>query len=182
VSKFLTVYLLVLETGYKFINDPVTAWVPELAAAHFGNHVETVQWSEVTIGALAGHVAGLLKDWKLSSACPGPELALTLSPVLIDDLTTYYNVSTAQEFGLPPLAPSEYPACGSDPSLPACSRSGMSQGSSRCHSSRAHRLPDFFQRLVTVHPVTSTFSKPVYSNVAFQILAYALEAMTNKTF
>lgn len=33
-----------------------------------------------------------------------------------------------------------------------------------------------------LHPVTAPFSMPIYSNPAFQILAYALEGMANKTF
>jgi CubicO group peptidase (beta-lactamase class C family) len=33
-----------------------------------------------------------------------------------------------------------------------------------------------------LHPVTAPFNMPIYSNPAFQILAYALEGMANKTF
>ena len=43
-------------------------------------------------------------------------------------------------------------------------------------------LPEFFQGLRSLHPITAASNTPVYSNIAFQILSYALEAMTNRSF
>jgi len=37
----------------------------------------------------------------------------------------------------------------------------------------------FFKGFLTRHPVFAPSTTPVYSNVAFQILAYAIENMTN---
>jgi CubicO group peptidase (beta-lactamase class C family) len=34
----------------------------------------------------------------------------------------------------------------------------------------------------SLHPVTSAFNMPIYANPTFQILAYAIESMTNKSF
>jgi len=62
LSKFLTVYVLLIATGMRYINDPITKWVPELAAAESGSEVSVVRWQEITIGALASHMAGLSKD------------------------------------------------------------------------------------------------------------------------
>jgi CubicO group peptidase (beta-lactamase class C family) len=64
VSKFIEVYTLLAATGFKYINDPITKWVPELAAAFFANDsaINKVRWHDITVGALAGHQAGLLKD------------------------------------------------------------------------------------------------------------------------
>jgi len=62
IAKFLTVYTLLAATGMRYINDPVTKWVPELAEAESGSEVSTVRWQEITIGALASHMAGLTKD------------------------------------------------------------------------------------------------------------------------
>ncbi|RSM13195.1 hypothetical protein CEP52_002047 [Fusarium oligoseptatum] len=148
VSKLVAVYTLLAATGMEYINDPVTKWVPELAAAPVPDDgaVDAVRWQDITIGALAGHQAGLLKDFSVA------------------DLTFAYNASTEKQLGLPTLPQNEIPSCGSDPGLPACSRQ------------------EFFQGLTTLHPVTAPFNMPIYSNPAFQILAYALEAMTNKTF
>jgi CubicO group peptidase (beta-lactamase class C family) len=41
---------------------------------------------------------------------------------------------------------------------------------------------EFFKGIEAQHPVTSAFHTPIYSNIAFQILAYAIEGMTNKSF
>jgi CubicO group peptidase (beta-lactamase class C family) len=41
---------------------------------------------------------------------------------------------------------------------------------------------EFFHNLQTLRPVAATSHTPVYSNMAFQVLAYALEGMTNRTF
>ena len=64
VSKLLTVYALLAATGTSYLDDPVTKWVPELAAARFENHVTTTPWQRVSIKALAGHLAGVTKDCK----------------------------------------------------------------------------------------------------------------------
>jgi CubicO group peptidase (beta-lactamase class C family) len=76
VSKLLTVYTLLAEVGMKRMNDPVTKWVPELARAakkNKGDPTRTVQWDEVTIGQLSGHLAGISRDCKYSykvALCP----------------------------------------------------------------------------------------------------------------
>lgn len=41
---------------------------------------------------------------------------------------------------------------------------------------------EFLKAIKGLHPVTSTYHTPIYSNLAFQILAYALERITNKSF
>lgn len=41
---------------------------------------------------------------------------------------------------------------------------------------------EFFDGLLQSHPVVPTSSTPIYSNAAFQILAYALEAMTDQSY
>lgn len=41
---------------------------------------------------------------------------------------------------------------------------------------------EFLKEVNRLHPVTSTFHTPVYSNMAFQILAYALEEIAGESF
>ncbi|KAF5698577.1 beta-lactamase-like 1 [Fusarium globosum] len=154
VSKLLTVYTLLAEVGIKHMSDPVTKWVPELALAarnNKGDPTRKVQWDEVTIGQLAGHMAGISRNFGffdmssiIESTHQSPEL-----------------------YGLPILNKKERPHCSvSDPSLKPCSRK------------------EFFQGIMTqsFFPITSTANTPVYSNVAYQILAYALEGMTGEPF
>ncbi|KAI9926587.1 hypothetical protein MW887_004355 [Aspergillus wentii] len=71
---------------------------------------------------------------------------------LLDDPTAY---------GLPQLSDTDTPPCGRDT---ACSRA------------------NFFNGFLKRHPVVPSASTPVYSNAAFQILAYALETMTSQTY
>ncbi|EXK26179.1 hypothetical protein FOMG_17222 [Fusarium oxysporum f. sp. melonis 26406] len=154
VSKLLTVYTLLAEVGMKRMNDPVTKWVPELAHAarkNKGDPTRKVQWDEITIGQLSGHLAGISRNFGffdmssvIESTNQNPEL-----------------------YGLPILNKKEKPHCSvSDPSLRPCSRKEFFQGIT---------APTFL-------PITSTANTPVYSNVAYQILAYALEGMTRKPF
>ncbi|GMG06452.1 unnamed protein product [Aspergillus oryzae] len=42
--------------------------------------------------------------------------------------------------------------------------------------------PEFFDGILKSHPILHTSSTPIYSNPSFQILGYALEAMTNQTY
>src|SRR3569833_1962383 len=41
---------------------------------------------------------------------------------------------------------------------------------------------EFFDGIQTLHPITAAFQTPIYSNIGYQILAYVLEEITNKTF
>ncbi|KAI0857594.1 beta-lactamase/transpeptidase-like protein [Xylaria cubensis] len=83
----------------------------------------------------------------------------------LSDYANLINGTVAEQAALPPLAPEDIPTCGTtDFLLPPCSRA------------------EFLQEVNALHPVTSTFHTPVYSNMAFQILAYALEGITGKSF
>ena len=44
------------------------------------------------------------------------------------------------------------------------------------------RLVEFFDGILKVHPQAPTSTAPLYSNAAFQILGYALEEITEKSF
>jgi CubicO group peptidase (beta-lactamase class C family) len=44
------------------------------------------------------------------------------------------------------------------------------------------QLPEFFAGFLKRHPVVPTASRPVYSNAAFQILAYAMENITGQDY
>ncbi|KAI1653525.1 beta-lactamase/transpeptidase-like protein [Daldinia decipiens] len=65
------------------------------------------------------------------------------------------------EYGFPPLTQDEKPPCGVDPT---CDRE------------------QFFNGISLFYPSLAPFQTPAYSNVAFQLLGYALETITGKTF
>lgn len=81
VTKLLTVYTLLVKLGPSYWNEPIIKFIPELADAPTGNRAHRVQWSEVTLGALAGHMAGLPRN---SMVLPLPvlvELKSVLTPI-----------------------------------------------------------------------------------------------------
>lgn len=68
VSKLFTVFALLLQKGTILFDDPVTRYIPELAdiaetqASGMFDPVSQVAWKDVTIGALASHLAGIGRD------------------------------------------------------------------------------------------------------------------------
>ncbi|KAL6918990.1 hypothetical protein FSHL1_002971 [Fusarium sambucinum] len=154
VSKLVTVYTLLAEVGMKNMNDPVTKWVPELARAakkNKGDPTRRVQWDEVTIGQLAGQLAGVARNFGLYDL----------------ESTIEGTQENPEKYGLPVLDDKEKPKCSiSDPNLGPCSRKEFFQGITAKNS----------------FPITSSGNTPVYSNLAYQILAYAVEGMSGKSF
>ncbi|KAI0817036.1 beta-lactamase/transpeptidase-like protein [Xylaria sp. FL0064] len=65
------------------------------------------------------------------------------------------------EYGFPPLSAQEQPPCGD---FPTCNRD------------------QFFSGIEQFYPSLPPFMTAAYSNVAFQLLGYALETITGKTF
>ena len=71
ISKLFTVYSLLVQAGDGYWQDPVTKWVPELAAIAAGDAKEGVEdiarirWEDVTLGDLANQLAGLPRDCML---------------------------------------------------------------------------------------------------------------------
>ena len=72
ISKLFTVLGLLVKEGTVLFDDPVTKYIPELAdiaktqTGKTFNPVSEVQWKDVTIGALASHLAGIGRDCEYS--------------------------------------------------------------------------------------------------------------------
>ena len=70
ISKLFTVRTFLIEAGDSYWSQPVTKFVPELAAAieYGGNgsiefdEIDNVHWEEVTLGSLASYMAGIARD------------------------------------------------------------------------------------------------------------------------
>jgi CubicO group peptidase (beta-lactamase class C family) len=65
LTKVFTVYAWLVQDGDAKWNEPITKYVPELAAAAGrakDDPVANVPWDEVTIGALAGQLSGAIRD------------------------------------------------------------------------------------------------------------------------
>ena len=69
ISKMFTVYTFLLELGDGYWNQPVTKYVPELAAAAKDDVITQVQWEDVTLGDLAGQMAGIDRECKCFLWC-----------------------------------------------------------------------------------------------------------------
>ncbi|KAM0347655.1 hypothetical protein ACHAPU_004668 [Fusarium lateritium] len=57
VTKMFTVYAIIAKAGIRVLSDPVTTFLPELLGNSSSNPLERIDWSEITVGALAAHQA-----------------------------------------------------------------------------------------------------------------------------
>lgn len=67
ISKLWTMYLFMTLEGTRYFHEPVSKYVPELqieySLAQAKDKINYLQWSDVTIGELASHQAGLARDY-----------------------------------------------------------------------------------------------------------------------
>jgi CubicO group peptidase (beta-lactamase class C family) len=146
ISKLLFLYTFLVEAGHDYWHRPITDFVPELVEASESCSAEAdpltcPDWDEITLGALASHLAGLGRGRPVTPAPP------KIGGVPVTSL------------GLPPKPVIELAQCEKQP------------------CTRAESIRAFLQEA----PVEQAFSTPIYSNGAYQILTYALEAITNRT-
>lgn len=72
ISKLTTVYLFLICAGEEHWTDPITKWVPELLdGTGLREGAVVPDWNSISIGDLAGQVAGLSRDCEwLKDATP----------------------------------------------------------------------------------------------------------------
>ncbi|KAI1292978.1 beta-lactamase/transpeptidase-like protein [Xylaria venustula] len=147
LTKIFTMLTFLAEAGDSRFNDPVTDYIPELqllAARARTDPVMNVDWSTITLGALASHMAGIMRDYALEG-----------------ELTQEHNQTVLMNQGFPAAPLSHVPACGE---AILCNRA------------------EIFAGLALIPPSFASSHTPAYSNLAYQLLAYALEAITMKNF
>lgn len=66
ISKLVTVYMILVELGDRYWDTCATEVIPELRNRTMWkeNPVDYVKWEDITLGALAGQVAGVTRDCK----------------------------------------------------------------------------------------------------------------------
>jgi hypothetical protein len=67
LTKLFTIYTFLINDGDIHWNTPITQYVPELrtiAASRGGDATTKVSWTDITVGALASHMAGIAADSK----------------------------------------------------------------------------------------------------------------------
>ncbi|KXJ86467.1 beta-lactamase/transpeptidase-like protein [Microdochium bolleyi] len=153
VSKVFSVWTFLMEVGDERFGDPITRYVPELAAAVTANtsvlkpgvvydDIDNVRWDEVTLGQLASHLAGIPRDPSQT------------------DMSASLPREQGAALGLPPLEDSEIPVCGVTGLLRPCSRG------------------ETIEQLLKQHPIFPTAHSPAYTNIAYTLLGFAQEAIT----
>lgn len=86
------------------------------------------------------------------------------------------------EAGLPELSSNDIPHCGGNSSLPPCNRQGAGLLASTTVN-HANTYLEYFQGITQQrHPVFAPQTTPVYSNIGFRLLGYALEAMGGTSY
>lgn len=97
------------------------------------------------------------------------------------------------ELGLPILSPQDIPSCGINGNQQSCARNGeyfLERGrfssSSFTYSSSIFIInitaPEYFSGFIHRHPVFPPYGTALYSNAAYRILAYVIEAITGKSY
>ena len=157
VTKAFTVYLVLIEVGSRYWDRPITDFIPELAKysnVTAPDPLNVVDWRSVTLGALAGQIAGVPRD----TAFFGGDLLLSRGAS--SDLTT---------LGLPPISLSNPDAL--DPCVSFSNATGFS-----CPRDQ------YFQAVTKRPPVVSPWTTPIYTNEGFAFLSLALENITGRPF
>ncbi|OJD26306.1 hypothetical protein ACJ73_02308 [Blastomyces percursus] len=161
ISKAMTVYTLLIEAGFKYFNEPIAKFIPEIQlaiwkAGRSPDDTIVPQWRDITElrGASFPFFTFLVPN---SFANPPIDYS--------NDIAGKVNQTVAAQLGLPALSNSDIPRCGErglrfDP----CTRSEM------------------FAEFMEHHPVFAPFSTAIYSNVAFDIMGYILERITGVPF
>lgn len=159
ITKAFTVYLTLIEVGSRYWDTPITEFVPELAK--YSNNtasdaLNVVDWKSVTLGALAGQIAGIPRDTALLGGDLLSLQALGAGPDLA-------------KLGLPPLNLSSLDAV--DPCVGFVNSTGVV----------CPRDP-YFQAITKRAPVFSPWTSPIYTNAGFALLSLALEKITGRPF
>ncbi|KAJ5350656.1 Beta-lactamase-related protein [Penicillium brevicompactum] len=114
ISKLWTMFLYMTFGGIRYFYEPVSKYVPELrvnqSLAQSTNTIDYIQWDSVTIGELASHQAGVLRDYAFM------------------DLS--FQQKTLQIQGFPALAESQQLTCGN---AHLCDRKGFFDGILQSH-------------------------------------------------
>ncbi|KAH8703424.1 putative penicillin-binding protein [Talaromyces proteolyticus] len=152
LGKLLVMYAWMIDIGDSIFTEPITKYVPELAAAaqSYQNPLLQTNWSEVTVGSLASQISGIGRG-----------------EVSLGDLASegfqQPPVSTNIPNGFPPLGNETVINCSSYGPEPPCTRA------------------QFFTQVINHPPVFLSYTSPSYSNIAYSILGYAYENITGKT-
>lgn len=153
LSKLLTVYTWVATDGYKHWNEPITDFIPELEAYD-------AQYDADTNANYIDHV-------RWSTITVGA-LASQLSGIQKD----------------PALPEALYTQLTPIPDLPASEDIPGNAKGLNCttYSFLACTRQTYLNSILSTHPVYTPYHQPIYSDMAYSLLAFALENITGTPF
>jgi len=107
ISKVFTVYTYLANAGDDTWNQPITKYIPELAEAASStadeSDIDALRWHQVTVGALASQLSGVVRDVQSNLGYTNEELVA---------------------FGLPPVPTTNASYCGESQIQFPCDRAG----------------------------------------------------------
>lgn len=125
ISKLVSVYAILSRLSDRYWNHPVTDFLPELARIQPRNDVDSVEWSQVTLGALASQMAGIGRDCmyeEITGVARGSWARYV--NYHIDALGDLSAAGPTVPPGLPILNESRIVHCGAPGVTPPCTRAG----------------------------------------------------------
>ncbi|KAK6845612.1 beta-lactamase [Apiospora arundinis] len=149
ISKVFAVWTFLKEIGDERFNDPITKYVPELANLTYHNLENGTVYDDLE------HVRW--EDVTLG------QLASQAAGIQRDDTQSdlaFTNSGQISDLGFPVLNPGEKPSCGIPGINAPCTRN------------------ESLTYLLRQHPIFPAAHSPAYSNMGFELLAYAQEAIT----
>ncbi|KAI1815122.1 beta-lactamase/transpeptidase-like protein [Poronia punctata] len=111
LTKIFTILTFLIEAGDSYWNTPVTEYIPELeelAAKAESDPVMFVDWDSITLGNLASHTAGIVRDYTIEG-----------------ELTQEHNQTELMDQGFPPAVLNMTPFCGE---IIPCTRAQLFHG------------------------------------------------------
>lgn len=160
ITKILTLYLWLIKDGDRRWNDPITDFIPQLAASDDTEQdYITPDWSEITINDMAMYLAGISRDYGLN------DVALTdYVTSLMPKLTSKTSVNNPAN-GIN-ISASDDPKCG------------------YLTAKEVYQKCDPKQYLQGVKTLAASFPSgytPLYSNQDYALIGLALENLTGAT-
>ena len=156
ITKLITTFTLHLELSDKQWDQPITDFIPGLASSELAGNardrIRFLQWEQVTIRALASHMAGI------------PPLAIPWGIDYLLNTTTFEKYPDPVALGFPAVATDDPAADWKCSVLEAPNCTAL----------------NFFQSLKGLPPTFETWTTSAYANIPFILLGIALSNVTGK--
>ena len=159
ITKLFTAYALLAELGDTYWDQSVAQVLPELdmqAQESDSNPINFLQWKDVTLGALASHLAGVTRQLDSSGG-----------------LSTYLPAALLTQFGLPSLSTSDNPPCLENATFPCNSSQFLAALATRqpiyapnttpIYSNTGYQILALALERIVGLPISEIFQKRIFS-------------------